>query len=605
MEVQILKVEGISQIFETEVLLDNSRLEVSELGFTVPYHGELSITIKTNSSYCGVSLPTHLLNSHPRHIPLYSPPIAISSLSEPTSVPRLTLNFAIESAAETMVSDEEESNTMLPQDTTTRLENERLDLENVKLNDRISELEACLEAERTRSRNLEVVIEDLKHQQTRASQDLLTQKSNYENLQQYVRIVLEEYGSALKVSENKELKKKYLEVKSLKEHLADTYSELREAKINQENTKHALEVGQSTNVYVRAKCQLTNTSEPDYAELQCLRENLGEFLSQNYLPMQREKGQKKLYAQRLEYEVMQYKNEIKNLREKALGSEEENHKAQKELKSELSSKNTQIAQLKEEMYQVQIQLQELKTDSQEKSQTIESLEQLVKKINSETDSRNKEVIQDINNYQSQISELQGKLNQIKKEHSSLTTILQHKDKQLADNQTYIAELYSQLEDYENGKLEIERKEVLPLKLEIENLKTERAEAFQRLYEELSSKESQNIDKMLEAYFKALGVENHFQKITNGKYAYGNRKVAIDIKNGGLVIRVGGGYMYIDEFLKTYSEDGKSPEKGRFSASPGKRSLKSTLKKSNNISLDEENLECSYSPARSPLSKLNK
>ena len=35
--------------------------------------------------------------------------------------------------------------------------------------------------------------------------------------------------------------------------------------------------------------------------------------------------------------------------------------------------------------------------------------------------------------------------------------------------------------------------------------------------------------------------------------YGSKKIFAKIMNGKLIIRVGGGYMLIDEFLKNYAE----------------------------------------------------
>lgn len=74
-----------------------------------------------------------------------------------------------------------------------------------------------------------------------------------------------------------------------------------------------------------------------------------------------------------------------------------------------------------------------------------------------------------------------------------------------------------------------------------------------------------VEKILKAYLIAGGHPNNFVKITDGVYCYGNKKVGICIKNGGIVVRVGGGYMYIEEFLKVYVP----PEHGNENVSPNK------------------------------------
>lgn len=41
---------------------------------------------------------------------------------------------------------------------------------------------------------------------------------------------------------------------------------------------------------------------------------------------------------------------------------------------------------------------------------------------------------------------------------------------------------------------------------------------------------------------------------NGYYMFGSRKIYAKVLNGKLVIRVGGGYMIINEFISTYAEN---------------------------------------------------
>ena len=47
------------------------------------------------------------------------------------------------------------------------------------------------------------------------------------------------------------------------------------------------------------------------------------------------------------------------------------------------------------------------------------------------------------------------------------------------------------------------------------------------------------------------MKNPFVKISEGVYNYGNKRLCFNLKNGMPVVRVGGGYMFIDEFLKMY------------------------------------------------------
>ena len=44
-----------------------------------------------------------------------------------------------------------------------------------------------------------------------------------------------------------------------------------------------------------------------------------------------------------------------------------------------------------------------------------------------------------------------------------------------------------------------------------------------------------------------------KRLGDGNYMFGTRKIYAKIMNGKLVIRVGGGFMVIDEFINSYSE----------------------------------------------------
>ena len=64
----------------------------------------------------------------------------------------------------------------------------------------------------------------------------------------------------------------------------------------------------------------------------------------------------------------------------------------------------------------------------------------------------------------------------------------------------------------------------------------------------------------------------FIRIGEGQYTFGTKKLAVKILNGKIVIRVGGGYLRIEEFLRLYTfselaklgqiaKTGKNPNNG--------------------------------------------
>ncbi len=60
-----------------------------------------------------------------------------------------------------------------------------------------------------------------------------------------------------------------------------------------------------------------------------------------------------------------------------------------------------------------------------------------------------------------------------------------------------------------------------------------------------------VDEMLALYMENCPVP--VKRLGGGFYLFGTRKIYAKIMNGKLVVRVGGGYMFISEFIATYSE----------------------------------------------------
>ena len=66
-----------------------------------------------------------------------------------------------------------------------------------------------------------------------------------------------------------------------------------------------------------------------------------------------------------------------------------------------------------------------------------------------------------------------------------------------------------------------------------------------------------IDKKLADFINNVSTRNKFNKFmfrreTEGVYTYGRRRVFIKLEKGQIIIRVGGGYLTIDEFIDFYS-----------------------------------------------------
>ena len=62
-----------------------------------------------------------------------------------------------------------------------------------------------------------------------------------------------------------------------------------------------------------------------------------------------------------------------------------------------------------------------------------------------------------------------------------------------------------------------------------------------------------IDEMFAAQVNSCVHNVGVQRLGNDTYMYGSKKVSAKIMNDKLVIRVNGGYMLIEEFLRSYGE----------------------------------------------------
>ena len=71
--------------------------------------------------------------------------------------------------------------------------------------------------------------------------------------------------------------------------------------------------------------------------------------------------------------------------------------------------------------------------------------------------------------------------------------------------------------------------------------------------EIESKLKGADEKFIE-YLRNYEIEEKFERVTEGVFSYGNKRVSVAIKNGCLICRIGGGYMGIEKFLKMVNQE---------------------------------------------------
>ena len=59
--------------------------------------------------------------------------------------------------------------------------------------------------------------------------------------------------------------------------------------------------------------------------------------------------------------------------------------------------------------------------------------------------------------------------------------------------------------------------------------------------------------MMAAYFNQLKYPMPIKRLGDGFYVFGTKKIYVKLMQGRLVVRVGGGFMSVDEFLSQYSD----------------------------------------------------
>lgn len=62
-----------------------------------------------------------------------------------------------------------------------------------------------------------------------------------------------------------------------------------------------------------------------------------------------------------------------------------------------------------------------------------------------------------------------------------------------------------------------------------------------------------MDELLAKYINISNCPVPIKRLGNGYYLFGSKKIFAKIMNGKLVIRVGGGFMVIEEFIATYAD----------------------------------------------------
>ena len=146
----------------------------------------------------------------------------------------------------------------------------------------------------------------------------------------------------------------------------------------------------------------------------------------------------------------------------------------------------------------------------------------------------------------ELAKIQTDLARLKQEHEQKRKELAKRDKMAADLMTHnetkeeeIERLTEILNDRDNKLAALE-----------DNIKATGETLAASLY---SAIKGDLVDELLAKYINLTQCPVPIKRLGNGYYLFGTKKIFAKIMNGKLVIRVGGGFMVIEEFIAAYAE----------------------------------------------------
>ena len=249
-----------------------------------------------------------------------------------------------------------------------------------------------------------------------------------------------------------------------------------------------------------------------------------------------------------------------------------------QLLQELQAKQTQIDELKRKRNQLEREL--ASTDP-------EGTEREIQALKGELDETNEQLIAILReNNKTEIARLRMELEYARREQEERGAFFDELIAQIEDRRHLLAELQDEIARNEGLMQELEdtlqaRKEEGE---ELDRLLADRDDEIRRLearLEELVKNRpktpepepepepvdevepepvgdykadlTDDVDVLLAKYINMHNCPVPIKRLGGGYYLFGTRKIYAKIMNGRLVIRVGGGYMVIDEFIETYAE----------------------------------------------------
>lgn len=200
---------------------------------------------------------------------------------------------------------------------------------------------------------------------------------------------------------------------------------------------------------------------------------------------------------------------------------------------ELFELNAILQKNEQDIAKLRLELESLRKEQQEKGIIYEELRAQI--------DEKRRILEELNieiNRNEQVADaLEQTLNERRAEGEEL-------DQLLADRDAIIRKLEAQLEEINRN---------MPPPVPPPAPEPEVVEEPEPVQENYVADMNDEVDKLLAQYINFNTCPVPVKRLGGGYYLFGTRKIYAKIMNGRLVIRVGGGYMIIDEFIATYAE----------------------------------------------------
>ena len=213
--------------------------------------------------------------------------------------------------------------------------------------------------------------------------------------------------------------------------------------------------------------------------------------------------------------------------------------------SELSQKSSeQVSKLSQEKSSALSELNHFKSQQEAKDRENQVLKKDLEKANSEIVSLEQHlcVTEDMNSI---IDQLTKQTQEHEKMNSRLTSHIEALKETIEEQAEHISSQGERINDLELQKAEREE-QLMSLENIIDELRKDR-----EIYKPIKD---DPIDIALSDYVntRPAGLRVQFDREDHGIYNFGTKKIFVKLEQGRLLIRVGGGYMQVEDFVKLYS-----------------------------------------------------